>query len=106
MGVSKVGLFYAISGFPVGFKNYVGVLLHIVLYMAAGGLDYFNVPCPVRYLLYSHSDTFMAVFNPVLFAGVKFGVSGLVILSVVYPFVALILITWAEKKLRATKLTT
>jgi hypothetical protein len=108
IGISKVGMFYAISGFPVGFKNYVGVLLHIALYLTAGGMDYFMYPLgmhsellkTIHYLLYSNSDTFMAVLNPILFISLKLKVHSLIIPSIAYPFAALVLISYAERRLK------
>jgi hypothetical protein len=102
MGLSKLGLFYAISGFPVVFKSYIGVLLHMVLYFAVNGIDYYmytylNVDSEflriVHHKLYLLSDAFMVVFNPVLFIGIKFELHNTITLSVAYPFIVA-LISW------------
>ena len=68
-------MLYGISGIPVGFKGYIGVLIHLILYLTINALDwaswfYFGLKAPIfrhlHYLIYAEKDLFVLLFNPLL----------------------------------------
>jgi len=106
--LSKIGLFYAISGFPVLFKGYVGVFIHAFLLIVLGGLDYFltmsnsssELLRKLHHIIRGSSEVFTIVFNPALYFSTKFELHDFWYLTFAYPFVALILITYLRYRKR------
>ncbi len=69
-------MLYGISGIPVGFKGYSGVLIHLTLYLTINALDWafwyylglnVSILSSLHYLIYAEKRLFILLFNPVLY---------------------------------------
>ncbi len=90
MKLSKLAVIYAIFGVPIGFKNYIGVFIHMLLYLIVSGLTGLEIFRILHYKLYVYSDIFAAIFNPFLFAYIRFNCIPCFYFAVTYPIAILV----------------